>query len=1120
MSINVGSAVGYLMLDTTGFKKGFSSAWSDLQVFKDETKTIGDKFSALSSAMTTVGTSLTKNVTMPIIGAGALASKFSIDFESAFAGVKKTVDATDKEFAMLEEGIRGMSKELPASAVEIAAVAEAAGQLGIEVPNIMGFTRTMIDLGEATNLSADEAATALARLANITGMPQTEFDRLGSTVVALGNNLATTEAEIVEMGLRLAGAGSQVGMTEAEILSFAGALSSIGIQAQAGGSAFSKVMVEMQLATETNSEALNQFADVAGMSADEFKTAFQEDAAGAIIAFIQGLGSMEERGISAIKVLDDMDIKEETLRRALLGAAGASDVFTDAIELGSQAWEENTALTNEASQRYGTSASKLEIMKNKLVDVGISLGDIVVPVFMEFMGYIEKGIEWFGKLNPATQEMIVKIAALAAALGPAAIIGGKVAGGISSIIGLFGKFAPAAGLAAKAVTAVSTPTWALGGAMKAGALLMNPWTIGLVAAGTAAYAVSKNLSEDAIPAVNLFNDEISEGTQEAVGSFMKLNDEVSIQLKQLAWSGQTITQEMADEMIAKYGEMNGQILGAMQERHNEQIALTQDFFARSEVLSAEEEAAALARLQKNQEAEQLRVKEGQDKIAEILQKASDEKRELTDVERIQINMIQKEMTETAIKVLSDSEVEQLAIMESLRSQAGEISARQAAEVVQNSKKQTDEVIKNANEQYVRSIAEIEYLRDEAGVISFEQAQEMIAEAERTRDETVNNAKLMHDDVVKEAKLQAGEHVNEVDWETGEVLSRWDIMKRDIPEKAKELKEATVLKVKEIKEEVVKWYTETKDDVITKVEEMKKEVVEKWENLRDDTITWGKNLVEGLWNGMTEKAQWLKDKISGFIEGIKEKFTDKDGFDMHSPSEVMKIYGKYINEGLALGIEENKSKPEEAMNNLVNVIGNSLGKVNNFVKNSVNVIEKEFTLWKLMNEELAGSSEELAKKLDVQRQKSEYLTEQIKVTEEALRDIILAYGDTSDEALKLKNTLLDLQIEQANLTNEVKQTTQAYNGLVDAALAARIKAYDEKRDSGGGTGSSYRKSRENYYSVYKDEIDAISRERGVDLGVAQEIHRNEITVNITASEPLDAQGVVRETKKAIKNLLEG
>ncbi len=113
-----------------------------------------------------------------------------------------------------------MSKEIPASASAIAEVAEAAGQLGIEVPNILGFTRVMIDLGEATNLSSDEAATSLARLANITGMSQIDFDKLGSTIVALGNNLATTESEIVAMGgLRLAGAGSQIGLTEAQIMS-------------------------------------------------------------------------------------------------------------------------------------------------------------------------------------------------------------------------------------------------------------------------------------------------------------------------------------------------------------------------------------------------------------------------------------------------------------------------------------------------------------------------------------------------------------------------------------------------------------------------------------------------------------------------------------------------------------------------------------------------------------------------------------------------------------------------------------------------------------------------------------------------------------------------------------
>ena len=121
-----------------------------------------------------------------------------------------------------------MSKRMPQSASQIAQVAEAAGQLGIQTENILGFTETMVMLGDATNMTSDQAATALARLANITGMSQKDFDRLGSTIVALGNNLATTESEIVEMGLRLAGTASQVGMTEDQILALAAAMSSVG----------------------------------------------------------------------------------------------------------------------------------------------------------------------------------------------------------------------------------------------------------------------------------------------------------------------------------------------------------------------------------------------------------------------------------------------------------------------------------------------------------------------------------------------------------------------------------------------------------------------------------------------------------------------------------------------------------------------------------------------------------------------------------------------------------------------------------------------------------------------------------------------------------------------------
>ena len=240
--------------------KGTKAASVTAKSFSGIGKAAGIGAKVATAAIGTVATAITV--------AGGAAIKTGIDFESAFAGVKKTVDAPKEVIDKLRESIINMSKEMPQSASELAGIAEAAGQLGIETQNIEGFTKTMAQLGDATNMASTDAADSLARFANITGMSQTNFDRLGSVIVDLGNNMATTESEITAMGMRLAGAGHQVGMSEAQIMSFAAALSSVGIEAEAGGSAFSTVMSKMQLAVEQGGESLNDFANVAGMSAD------------------------------------------------------------------------------------------------------------------------------------------------------------------------------------------------------------------------------------------------------------------------------------------------------------------------------------------------------------------------------------------------------------------------------------------------------------------------------------------------------------------------------------------------------------------------------------------------------------------------------------------------------------------------------------------------------------------------------------------------------------------------------------------------------------------------------------------------------------------------------------
>ena len=418
---------------------------------------LGKMKSAAKTAFTAIGAAAT--------GAVVASAKIGIGFESAFAGVKKTVNATDDQLAKLRDGIRGMAKEIPSSANEIAGIAEAAGQLGIKTDNILTFTRTMADLGVATNLAGDEAASTLAKFANITQMPQEQFSNLGSTIVALGNNLATTEADIAAMSLRLAGAGTQIGMTEADILAFAGALSSVGIEAEAGGSAFSRLMSDMQLAVETNSKSLNKYAKVAGKSGAEFKKAFQKDAAGALLDFIKGLNNTERNGKSATQVLADMGIEEIRLSDALKRAAGASNVLEDAVKLGNEAWEENTALTKEAEQRYSTTESKIKILGNSVKDLGITAWDTMSGPFNEALAAAGAKVSELsdsmtnGELSGALENIgtlmgnvLTGVADLAAGAIPV------VSNVISGITNMSGLLIPAAGAFAGYKTAVGLAT--------------------------------------------------------------------------------------------------------------------------------------------------------------------------------------------------------------------------------------------------------------------------------------------------------------------------------------------------------------------------------------------------------------------------------------------------------------------------------------------------------------------------------------------------------------------------------------------------------------------------------------------------------------------------------------
>lgn len=519
----------------------------------------GNKVNSVGKNINNVGNKLTTGLTLPIVALGTYATKSAIDFETAFAGVKKTVDATESEYKELSQSIVDMSKKLPATTTEISAVAEAAGQLGIQKDSLISFTKTMIDLGESTNLSANDAATQLARFANITQMSQKDFDKLGSTVVALGNNFATTESEIVSMGLRLAGAGKQVGMSEAQIMSFATALSSVGIEAEMGGSAFSKVMLKIESDIAKNSNKLNDWAKVAGMNVSEFKRLWEQDAASALSKFVQGLGNLDKNGGNAVLTLENMELSEVRLRDTLLRAANANNVFSDALDLGTKSWQENVALTDEANKRYETTESQMAIAKNNINALAISLGKELLPHANNLLKYLNKLADKFANMSEEEQEALLKNLAFAASIGP-------ISKGISSLASITSKTARGLGVFTRAIglakNGIGSATGLSAVLAKGITALASPIGVTITSLGllaTTLYAVSK-IQTESEKNIERVTKKINEQTKSRKEMQNQVQKETESSLREV-----NNVESLVNE-LSKLADTNGKVKSGYEER--------------------------------------------------------------------------------------------------------------------------------------------------------------------------------------------------------------------------------------------------------------------------------------------------------------------------------------------------------------------------------------------------------------------------------------------------------------------------------------------------------------------------------------------------------------------------
>ncbi|WP_308655201.1 phage tail tape measure protein [uncultured Anaerococcus sp.] len=401
-----------------------------------------------------IGSTATKALTIPLTTAFGYAGKQFMDFETGLIGVKKTTGMTGRELKGFGNEISKMSTQIPISAKNLLGLSEVAGQLGIHgQKDLLAFTRVMAEMGSATNLAGEEGAASMAKFANIMGLDVGKNIRnVGNAIVRLGNNYATTENDIMMMSTRLAASGRLVGLTTPNVLGLATAMSSVGINAEAGGSAMSQVLNKLDKAVAEGGEKLEMFAQVSGMSAQSFAKQWETDPIKAVEAFMKGLDDTAKSGGNMNMILDALGIKGIREANTVKSLAQNHDLLSKAINDSSDAYANGNDLALEAAEAWDSFRNKLVLFKN-------TMNDILKDVFARIEPVLSKAIESVTKFATKWQELsetqkdalagvILKVGVFAAAFGPAMKVGGKfiqsmepVKGTLSNVGSAFSTFA-------------------------------------------------------------------------------------------------------------------------------------------------------------------------------------------------------------------------------------------------------------------------------------------------------------------------------------------------------------------------------------------------------------------------------------------------------------------------------------------------------------------------------------------------------------------------------------------------------------------------------------------------------------------------------------------------------
>lgn len=426
--------------------------------------------------------------------------KLAIDFESSMADVKKVFSGTDAQFKTITNEVLKMSTVLPMAATDIAKIVASGAQSGIAANELTKFAESAVKMGVAFDVSAEEAGQSMAEMRTAFKMSQDEVITLADKINFLGNSTPAAAKGIMEIVQRIGPLGEVGGFASGSIAALGATMRGMGVQEEIAATGIKNMMLALIAGESATKSQHNAMIDL-GLDSEEVAKSMQKDAEGTTLKILELIKALPKE-------------KQGAMLATLFGKESLSAIAPLLTNMG--ALEENLKKVGDATKYAGsmndeykaraeTTANNIILFKNKIAELGISIGSVLLPplnIFLGKMGAVIDKVSAWSKANPELSSTLTKVA-----VGAVAVVGGiaavalavtTVIGPIALAISSFSVLGSSAGTSIGLLTKMITPIKMIGTAFSVvgKAMLANPMVLAIVAivavVAGAAYLIYKN----------------------------------------------------------------------------------------------------------------------------------------------------------------------------------------------------------------------------------------------------------------------------------------------------------------------------------------------------------------------------------------------------------------------------------------------------------------------------------------------------------------------------------------------------------------------------------------------------------------------------------------------------